>query len=114
MDHEIKQQLISGIREKMETARQIRDITAQNMQMDNPYVQDIVLEDRGLSDGTVRIRVRIKDEYYYKMLRELSGVAMDSEYALIHKMCIRDRDVSHPVPRRFMMRWQHSVRELTV
>ena len=86
MDHEIKQQLISGIREKMETARQIRDITAQNMQMDNPYVQDIVLEDRGLSDGTVRIRVRIKDEYYYKMLSELSGVAMDSEYALIHTM----------------------------
>ena len=86
MDHEIKQQLISGIREKMKTARQIRDITAQNMQMDNPYVQDIVLEDRGLSDGTVRIRVRIKDEYYYKMLSELSGVAMDSEYALIHTM----------------------------
>ena len=84
VEHELKQQLISQIRSKMNVLSQIRDITREKVQLEGPYVQDCVLENKGLSDGTVKIRVRIKDEYYYKMLSELSGITMDSEYTLIH------------------------------
>ena len=43
MDHELKQQLLSGIREKMETAMTDPGYySTESVQLSNPYVQDIV------------------------------------------------------------------------
>ena len=86
MDHELKQQLLTQIREKMKQMQHIRDITKEFIQLSGPYVQDSLLEDVGLSDGTVKVRIRIKDEYYYQMLSQMSGIKMESEYELIHTM----------------------------
>ena len=86
MDHELKQQLLTQIREKMKNLSHIRDITKESVQLSGPYVQDSLLEEVGLSDGTVKVRVRIRDEYYYQMLSQMSGIEMESEYELIHTM----------------------------
>ena len=45
-----------------------------------------MLEEVSLSSGRVRVRVQVKDEYYYKILSEMSGIQMESEYDLIHTM----------------------------
>lgn len=82
MDHELKQQLLTQIREKMKNLFHIRDITKESVQLSGPYVQDSLLEEVGLSDGTVKVRVRIRDEYYYQMLSQMSGIEMESEYEL--------------------------------
>ncbi len=44
------------------------------------------MEDVCLSDGIVRVRLQIRDEYYYHILSELCGIRMESEYDLIHTM----------------------------
>ena len=64
----------------------IRDITKDSVKLEGPFVQDTLLEDVNLSDGTVKIRIQIKDEYYYSILSELCGISMKSEYELIHTM----------------------------
>ena len=84
MEHELKQQVLMQIKEKMKNLRQIREITKASIQLLGPYVQDSMLESVGLSDGIVKIRVRIKDGYYYQMLSQMSGIEMQSEYELIH------------------------------
>ena len=86
MDHELKQQILSQIRDKMKEMHHIRDITKESVNLSGPYVQDSLLEDVGMSDGTVKVRIRVKDEYYYQMLSQMSGIEMESEYELIHTM----------------------------
>ena len=85
-DHELKAQLIAQISGKMKFLGHIRDITKEAVQMDGPYVQDTLLDDVSLSDGVVKIRLQIRDEYYYRILSELCGISMESEYDLIHTM----------------------------
>ena len=86
LEHELKQQILSQIRDKMKSMQHIRDITKESVKLSGPYVQDSLLEDVGLSDGTVKVRIRIKEEYYYRMLSQMSGIEMESEYELIHTM----------------------------
>lgn len=90
-DHEVKKQLLEQIREKTKHLFQIRDITKEAIQLSGSYVKDSLLEDTGLSDGTVKVRVRIQDKYYYQMLSQMSGTQMESEYELIHTI----RDLVH-------------------
>lgn len=86
VDHELKAKLLEQIKEKMKNLLQIKNITKESISLDIPYIQDTLLEDVSLSSGKVRVRVQIKDEYYYKMLSEMSGIPMESEYDLIHTM----------------------------
>lgn len=86
MDHEIKQNLLTQIRENMQKLSHIRNVTRESVKLQEPYVQQTLLDDVSLSDGTVRIRIQIKDEYYYQMLSQMSGIPMESEYELIHTM----------------------------
>lgn len=85
-DHELKGQIIGQIKEAMKNLSHIRDITKESVQLQGPYVQETMLDGISLSDGTVKVRIQINDEYYYKMLSEMSGIPMDSEYELIHTM----------------------------
>ena len=64
----------------------IRDITKESVHLENPFVQDTLLEDVSLASGIVRVRVQIRDEYYYRILSEMSGIQMETEYDLIHTM----------------------------
>ena len=85
-DHELKGQIIGRIRELMKSLVHIKDVTKDAVKLDGPYVQDTLLDEVNLSDGVVRVRLQIRDEYYYQILSELCGVPMESEYDLIHTM----------------------------
>ena len=85
-DHELKAQILAQIKERMPRLTHIRDIQKGSVKLAGPYIQDTLLDEVSLADGTVRIRLQVKDEYYYRILSELCGIAMDSEYDLIHTM----------------------------
>ena len=85
-DHEVKAQILCGIRDRMGSFRHIRDITSSSVELQGPYVQDTMLESIGLSDGIVKIHVQVNEEYYYQLLSQLSGISMESEYDLIQTM----------------------------
>lgn len=85
-DHELKAQLLEQIRTLMTRLVHIRDVNKESIKLEGDFVQDILLEDVCLSDGIVRVRLQIRDEYYYHILSELCGIRMESEYDLIHTM----------------------------
>jgi stage IV sporulation protein A len=85
-DHELKSQLLTQIRNYMKNLSRICDVTKESVALEGPYVQETLLENVSLSDGTARVRIQINDRYYYQMLSSLSGVPMTSEYELIHTM----------------------------
>ena len=49
-------------------------------------MQETLLDEINLSNGIIRVRIQVKDEFYYKILSEMSGITMESEYDLIHTM----------------------------
>ncbi|MGI6070838.1 MAG: stage IV sporulation protein A [Blautia sp.] len=83
-DHELKQNLLQQIQELTKGVSHIRDLNKNNVQMQGPYVAETILESIGLSDGVIRVRIHVKDVYYYQMLSQLTGIEMDSEYQLVH------------------------------
>lgn len=86
MDHELKQEILSQIKGYMKQLSHIRDIKKETLNLTGPYVQETHLEEISLATGVVRVRIQIRDEYYYQMLSEMSGIPMESEYELIHTM----------------------------
>ena len=84
--HELKEGILGQIREQMPKLTHIRDITRTSIQLVAPCIQETLLDEVDLSSGIVRIRIQIKDEFYYKILSEMSGITMESEYDLIHTM----------------------------
>mgnify|MGYP001032542250 CR=1 FL=1 len=84
--HELKKNILEQIREYMKNVKHIRDIQKNPLKMQGPYVEETTLESVGLSDGLIRIRVHVKDAYYYQMLSEMTGIEMNSEYQLVHTM----------------------------
>lgn len=84
--HELKAQILTQIREYMQNLTHIRYITKDSVQLTGPYIQETLLDQVDLSTGIVRIRIQVKDEFYYKILSEMSGITMESEYDLIHTM----------------------------
>lgn len=85
-DQELKSHLLQQIRLLMGKTRKIRDVTQESVQMEGPYVQETLLEKVDMAAGIARVRVQIKEEYYYEMLSQLTGVPMDSEYELVNTM----------------------------
>ena len=83
-DHEIKKQITDEIRTMMSGMTHLRDITKETAKLHSACIQDTLLEDVSLSNGIVKIRIQVKEEYYYRNLSELSGISMESEYDLIH------------------------------
>ena len=83
---QLKSQILSQIKVCMKKLLHIRDVTRESVKLEGPYVQDTLLDHVGLSDGTIQIRLQIDDKYYYKMLSDMSGIPMESEYELIHTM----------------------------
>ena len=85
-DQELKNQLLNQIRSLMEKMHKIRDISQETVQLEGPYVQETLLEKVDLATGVVKVRVQIKEEFYYQMLSQMTGIPMESEYELVHTM----------------------------
>lgn len=85
-EHELKQNLSKQIKHHMKCMKHIRDLSKESVQMDGPYIQKAVLESINLADGTADVRIQIYDEYYYKILSELSSILIENEYDLIQSM----------------------------
>lgn len=82
----LKQDLLKQIGKKMKSFTYIRDMKPENISLDSEYVKNTVLDEINLSNGIVKVRVEIKPSYYYKMMSEMTGVDISSEYQLIHTL----------------------------
>lgn len=86
VSHYLKADLLKQIRAVMEGIRYIRDIKNEKFQMDSEYVKMAALEEINLSNGVIRVRMEMKDSCYYRVMSEMTGVPISSEYQLIHTL----------------------------
>lgn len=86
VSHYLKADLLLQIRAIMGRLRYIRDIQSENLRLDSEYVKNTSLEQVNLSNGVVKVRLDIMDQYYYQVMSELTGVNITGEYQLIHTL----------------------------
>lgn len=98
-DHEVKQQLIQYAVQWMSKVTKMRDLYMEDKQeqvsydsdwnnrMQNESQREICIpfiQKVHTSDGTVELRLDVDDQYYYDFLSDISGMAINSEYQMIH------------------------------
>lgn len=86
VSHYLKSDILQQIRNIMRNLQYIRDIKNENLQVDSEYVKSTSLEDVNLSNGVVKVRMEMKEPYYYQVMSEMTGVSINSEYQLIHTL----------------------------
>lgn len=82
-DHKVKQDLISRVKELMNSLNHVRDLSGSALKMESEYIRKCKLDSIRMSDGCVRIMLDVDDRYYYEMLSELVGDRIESEYQLL-------------------------------
>lgn len=86
VSHYLKAELLQQIRTIMGKLSCIRDMKNENLQVDSEYVKGVSLEQVNLADGVVKARMDIREQYYYQVMSELTGVSITGEYQLIHTL----------------------------
>lgn len=85
-DHKMKKDIITKIKQLMDSLNNIRDITADNFTLESEYIKKCKLDGVNMSDGCVRIILDVDDAYYYEMLSDMVGESIESEYQLLAKL----------------------------
>ena len=83
-DHWLKQELIEKAKDILGKISKIKDVTAENFQIDSDMIKQFKLTNMGMEDGVVHIDALFDDSRYYQILSELVGTEIDGEYHLIH------------------------------
>lgn len=79
----LKSDIIEKVRLLLNEMNTIRDVSEKDFAMDSEYVDQCTLEQINLADGTISLRIDVKDSFYYEMLSELVGEEIKSEYHMI-------------------------------
>lgn len=86
LEHPLKKAVIDKIRELTGKIRYVRDVKQTPMELDCEYVKETTLIKLDLASGVVKIRVDVKEKYYYEMMSEMTGVQIEGEYDLMHTL----------------------------
>lgn len=79
----LKSDIIDKVRKLLGELNTIRDVSERNFDLDSEYIDQCILEQINLADGTINLRIDVKDSFYYEMLSELVGEEIKSEYHMI-------------------------------
>ena len=78
-DNEIKQGVIHSVQEYLALISSMRDVTSAGKHISGEYIEQFDIEELRRENGEVSICIRIKDEYYYGMLSDLTGMRISNE-----------------------------------
>lgn len=90
LSNPLKKQLVEKIREMTGKMQYIRDVRRSQIRIESEYVKETTLTSLDLASGVVKVRVDMKEKYYYEMMSEMTGVTIEGEYDLMHTL----RDLS--------------------
>ena len=94
-DHDMKQQLIQILKEQLKDGEKgdwQSDFLKKIKSLD--FVKNVFIEEEQ-EEEILRVQIAVKEEYYYTMLSELSGITIDGEYqliSLIRELCEQKRE----------------------
>lgn len=82
-DHPLKQQLLSCAETMAEHLKHMRDVKSCPLEPEQDCIRFMGYEHVDPATGEVDIRLDLKEEYYYRILTELTGTQIDGEYDLV-------------------------------
>lgn len=82
-EHWLKKSFIETVKELLGKLTLIKDVTQDNLKVENEYMKRLKLDKMQLENGEVDIHVDFDDQYYYQILSNMIGVPIDGEYQLI-------------------------------
>ena len=78
-DHPLKAELLQKIREMCREKTRLKDAVGGKTAIASQYVSQTLLQSMDLASGTVKVRIEVKEQYYYEMLSVLAGVEIKGE-----------------------------------
>lgn len=86
MDHKIRQDMTTHIRNLMDQVGEMGDASTGISKPDSPYINDLRVEKIAMDSGRIQIRIDVDEAFYYEMLSEMTGSQIDGEYSLIAEL----------------------------
>lgn len=90
LSNPVKKQLVEKIKEMTGQIQYVRDVKRSAINLVSEFVKESTLLNLDLSTGVVKVRIDMKEKYYYEMMSEMTGVSIEGEYDLMHTL----RDLS--------------------
>lgn len=81
--NEMKVSIISCIQKCTEHLGSVKSLKNSKLALESEYIDAVTLEEIDLATGIAKVKVSIKDAYYYNMLTQLAGESVQNEYELI-------------------------------
>ncbi len=78
-DNEIKQGVIQSVKDYLGKISSMKDVMQERKNITGEYINQFDIEELHRENGEVSICIRIKDEYYYGMLSDLTGMEISNE-----------------------------------
>lgn len=78
-DNEIKQGVIRSVQDYLANISSMKDVLEARKQITGDYINQFEIEELHRENGEVSIKIRIKDDYYYGMLSDLTGMQISNE-----------------------------------
>lgn len=82
-ESKLKKDLLEGARKIMANIGRVQDVVPENLQMESDYVNRVKVDSLNLSNGKVCLILDIDEKYYYEILSEMTGEAIEGEYELL-------------------------------
>jgi stage IV sporulation protein A len=86
LSHEVKSAIIESAKNSLRRIDRVREVETVFSEMspdEKNIFSEILLQNVNLAEGTVSVRMNVKDEYYFSYISEMTGTAIESEYQMI-------------------------------
>ena len=81
--HWLKQELFQSVKTCMQGLHTVRDVYDRDLSLDSEFIKKAKVEQVDLSNGNTEVSVVMQDTLYYRILSEMTGTDIRSEYQLI-------------------------------
>lgn len=78
-DNEVKQGVIRSVKNYLAQISTMNDVLKERSRVESNYINQFVINEMRRENGEVSVFIEINDEYYYKMLSELTGMEVSNE-----------------------------------
>lgn len=82
-EHEISSTLASELTKIIDKIDKLKDVTSDKIYTDDEYIHKIKLDELNMQTGVVCYQVSIKNNYYYSVISELTGIEIPNEREMI-------------------------------
>lgn len=82
-DHWLKREIIMAVKQLINDVEFLKDISKEKFETNCPFIKQIKVDKKDLSNGSIVLFIDVDDSYYYEILSDLTGADISGEYQLI-------------------------------